>query len=62
VLEGQKPDTRYPLPEEFRDWQLVKKFGWTKDQIDAQPAAWLDWILQIDGAAIEAEIKAQSRG
>ena len=62
MLEGNRPDSSYPLPDEFRDWQLAKKFGWTKQQIDEQPAAWLDWILRIDGVAAEAEAKAMSRG
>jgi hypothetical protein len=62
VLEGQASDSRYPLPDEFRDWRLAKTFGWTKDQIDAQPAVWLDWMLQIDGTAIEAQNKVQQRG
>jgi len=57
VLEGGKPDPRYPLPEEFRDWQLATKFGWTYEQIQDQPASWLDWLLRIDGAAVEAENK-----
>lgn len=63
MLEGGKPDERYPLPVEFRDWQLATKFGWTKQQIDEQPAVWLDWVLQIDGAAQEAEWKrSNSKG
>jgi hypothetical protein len=35
----------------LRDYLLVKHFGWTKEQIDGQPAVWLDWML-----AIHAEI------
>jgi len=51
-------DTRYPLREEVRDYQLAITFGWTKDQIDAQPAVWLDWMLAIHGKAKEVEANA----
>jgi hypothetical protein len=26
---------------------IASQFGWTKDQIDQQPAVWLDWMLEI---------------
>jgi len=34
---------------------LVKKFGWTKQQIDEQPAVWLDWMLAYSGVVFEVE-------
>jgi hypothetical protein len=44
-----------PLPPEWRDYMLVKMTGWTKEQIDAQPAAWLDWMLTIDDVVTEVQ-------
>jgi hypothetical protein len=34
---------------------LVKNFGWTKSQIEEQPAVWLDWILSVHGIAMQIE-------
>lgn len=50
------------MPPEFRDWLIAKKFGWTKEQIDAQPAVWLDWILAIEHEHSEAENRAMKKG
>ena len=57
MLEGNQPDGRFPIPEELRDWKLAKTFGWTKSEIDEQPAVWLDWLLRIDGAASEVQAR-----
>ena len=62
MFEGGSISNRYPLPAEVRDWQLVKKFGWTKQQIDEQPAVWLDWILAIDSEYETAVEKMRKRG
>ena len=62
MLEGNKPDPRYPLPEEVRDWQLAKTFGWTYQQIQEQPAVWLDWILQVDATATEVQNEKAAKG
>lgn len=43
---------------EFRDYRIARVFGWTRDQIDDQPAVWLDWLLAIDGKWREAEADA----
>jgi hypothetical protein len=43
----------------LRDYFIVKNFGWTKDQIDEQPAVWLDWMLSIHGIVQEIENNAQ---
>jgi len=51
-------DHRYPLREEFRDYQLATKFGWTKSEINEQPAVWLDWMLAIDAEVQEARADA----
>jgi hypothetical protein len=53
VAKGGEPDARYPMSTYFRDYWLVKHFGWTKAEIDEQPAVWLDWML-----AIHSEISA----
>lgn len=58
-MEGGRPDSRKVLPPELRDWQLVSKFGWTFEEIQEQPAVWLDWILRIDNVHVEAQNKAQ---
>jgi hypothetical protein len=51
-------DNRFPLREEFRDYQLATKFGWTKSEINEQPAVWLDWMLAIDAEVQEARADA----
>lgn len=62
MLEGNKADARNPLVPEYRDYLIAKKFGYTYEQIQESPAVWLDWLLRIDGAALEAEYKASSKG
>ena len=57
-MEGGQPDPRFPIREEFRDWQLASKFGWTQQQIQEQPAVWLDWVLHIDGVVQEVRANA----
>jgi len=37
---------------------LAKQFGWTKQQIDEQPAVWLDWMLTLSGLWAEVENEA----
>lgn len=54
-------DERFPVRHELRDYLLAKTFGWTLQQIEEQPAVWLDWLLQIDGKVREVEADA-SRG
>jgi hypothetical protein len=63
VLKGNEADSRFPSPPELREYYLAKKFGWTKQQIDEQPAVWLDWMLQIDGVyeSVVAESGAHDR-
>lgn len=51
-------DERFPVRPEFRDYRLAKTFGWTRQQIDEQPAVWLDWLLMIDGKVREVEANA----
>jgi hypothetical protein len=51
-------DPRFPLRPEYRDYQLAREFGWTKAEIDEQPAVWLDWLLAIHSVARQAEISA----
>ena len=41
------------MPGELRDWQLVKRFGMSYEEIRESPAVWLDWMLAIDGTASE---------
>ena len=55
-------DERNPLPPVLRDWLLVSKFGWTKQQIEEQPAVWLDWILAIEHEHEMVKNKATERG
>lgn len=43
---------------EFRDYLLAQRFGWTRQEIDDQPAVWLDWLLAIDGKYREVEANA----
>jgi len=42
----------------WRDYIIAKKFGWTKSQIEEQPAVWLDWLIAIDRevSAFEANL------
>lgn len=51
-------DQRFPIRDEFRDYQLAVKFGWTKHEINEQPAVWLDWMLAIDAEVQEARANA----
>lgn len=51
-------DERHPVRPEFRDYLLARTFGWTRHEIDEQPAVWLDWLLAIDGKYREAEADA----
>ena len=60
MLEGQEPDERYPVPLELRDWKLAKTFGWTWQEIQDQPAVWVDWLLQIEGTASEIQARRNS--
>jgi hypothetical protein len=53
-------DPRFPLREEFRDYQLAHRFGWTFQQINEQPAVWLDWMLAIDGVIQEVSNESGS--
>jgi len=55
VFKNGSVDERHGVSPLLRDYLLVKHFGWTKDQIDAQPAVWLDWMLAIHGEASEIE-------
>jgi hypothetical protein len=57
LLSGNRPDERYPIPAEWRDYIIAKTFGYTKQQIDDSPAVWLDWMLSIDGAFKSVEAK-----
>jgi hypothetical protein len=50
-----------PLLPEWRDYQLAKVFGWTKTQIDEQPAEWLDWMLAIHMEVNEHEAAQYER-
>ena len=47
-----------PIPKEWRDYLLASRFGWTKQEIDDQPAVWLDWLISID--ATVQEVKADA--
>jgi len=40
---------------------LAKNFGWTYQQIENQPAVWLDWMITIHGLVSELENGEQSR-
>lgn len=51
-------DRDRPVRPELRDYQLAVAFGWTRSQIDEQPAVWLDWMLAIHGKMKEAEANA----
>lgn len=62
ALRTGEPDPRYPLREELRDYQLAIKFGWTKQEINEQPAVWLDWLLAIDAEVQEARANADTGG
>jgi hypothetical protein len=53
-------DPRFPIRPELRDYQLARTFGWTRDEIDDQPAVWLDWLLAIHGKVREAEADASA--
>lgn len=60
LLEGGTPDDRYPITPYFRDYLLASRFGYTHEQIQAQPAVWLDWMIEIDGKVREIENKART--
>jgi hypothetical protein len=51
---------QHPIRPEFRDYMLARNFGYTRQEIDDQPAVWLDWLLMIDGKFKEAEAHASS--
>ena len=53
-------DPRFPIRPELRDYQLARTFGWSREQIDDQPAVWLDWLLAIHGKVREAEADASA--
>lgn len=48
------------MPIEMRDYHLARTFGWTKQQIDEQPAVWLDWMISIDG--VQRKVEADAHG
>lgn len=62
VLKGGEADDRYPIPDEWRDYILATKFGWTKSQIDEQPAVWLDWMINIGSTVESAKAKNANPG
>ena len=51
-------DPRHPVRHELRDYFLARTFGYTLQEIDDQPAVWLDWMLAIDGKMREVEADA----
>jgi hypothetical protein len=53
-------DERFPIRSEFRDYQLARTFGWTRQEMDEQPAVWCDWLLAIHGKMLEAESNASA--
>jgi hypothetical protein len=36
---------------------LAKTFGWTKSEIEEQPAVWLDWLIAIDKEVADFEAR-----
>lgn len=46
-LEGKKVKG---LPEEYFEYRLAGRFGWTKQEIDDMPGHWLDWMYAIGEA------------
>jgi len=58
VLKGGELKEGESLPKEWRDYILATRFGWTKQQIDEQPAVWLDWLIAIDSTVEEAKASA----
>ncbi len=50
-MEGHNAD----VPEQFRDYQLAKTFGYTPAEIDAAPATRLDWMLACHSTVVQAE-------
>lgn len=58
MLKGGEHDARYPLPAEWRDYLLASKFGWDYEQIQEQPAVWLDWLIMIDSTVEEVKANA----
>ena len=61
MLDGGTPDERYPQSPYVRDYLLASKFGYTWQQIEEQPAVWLDWLLAIDGEFKSAEGRAVNK-
>jgi hypothetical protein len=59
VLKGGEVKEGESLPKEWRDYLLVSKFGWTKQEIDEQPAIWLDWLISIDSTVEEVKANAK---
>jgi hypothetical protein len=60
VLNGGELKEGQTLPAEWRDYILVSKFGWTKQEIDEQPAVWLDWLISIDKTVEGVKANAQN--
>lgn len=48
-LEGVQGVTG--LPEEYFEFKLARRFGWSKREIDEAPAHWLDWMMAISDIA-----------
>ena len=53
-----------PPPPQFRHYVLAKEFGFTLDEIDAQPAARLDWLIACHNTVerVKAEREADTSG
>ena len=49
------------LSDEWREFRLVRLTGWTLEQIDAAPAARLDWLLTMEDANNEAAERLQKK-
>jgi hypothetical protein len=50
------PDFDYPI-HEWQYYLLAKKFGWTPQEVDEQPAYLVDWLIAI--GAVDDEIAAE---
>jgi hypothetical protein len=53
---SRSPGFTYP-DEEFFYWACAKKFGWTPNEVDEQPASIVEWVLSINSAI--DEVKAE---
>jgi hypothetical protein len=49
------------IPQEWNDYKLASKFGWTEDQILAQRAQWIDWLLELMRVEDEVEYERKKR-